>query len=60
METHSSILTWKIPWTEEPGRYIPWGCRVRHDEQLSVGHIYLMKVKVLVTQSCLTLCNPED
>ena len=20
MATHSSILTWKIPWTEEPGR----------------------------------------
>ena len=20
METHSSILTWRIPWTEEPGR----------------------------------------
>ena len=19
METHSSILTWEIPWTEEPG-----------------------------------------
>ena len=20
METHSSILVWRIPWTEEPGR----------------------------------------
>ena len=20
METHSNILAWKIPWTEEPGR----------------------------------------
>ena len=20
METHSSVLAWKIPWTEEPGR----------------------------------------
>ena len=20
METHSSILAWRIPWTEEPGR----------------------------------------
>ena len=26
METHSSILAWKIPWTEEPGRLVsPWG-----------------------------------
>ena len=23
--THSSILAWKIPWTEEPGSYNPWG-----------------------------------
>ena len=28
MATHSSILPWKIPWTEEPGRlYSPWGCK---------------------------------
>ena len=25
METHSSILAWRIPWTEEPGRLHPWG-----------------------------------
>ena len=26
MATHSSILAWKIPWTEEPGElYSPWG-----------------------------------
>ena len=24
MATHSSILAWRIPWTEEPG---PWGRR---------------------------------
>ena len=25
--THSSVLTWRIPWTEEPGGlYSPWGC----------------------------------
>ena len=25
MATHSSILAWRIPWTEEPGRrYSPW------------------------------------
>ena len=29
--THSSILAWEIPWTEEPGGYSPWGCRVRQD-----------------------------
>ena len=27
MATHSSILTWKIPWTEEPGRHSQRGCK---------------------------------
>ena len=28
MATHSSILAWKIPWTEEPGRlHSSWGCK---------------------------------
>ena len=31
MATHSSILAWEIPWTEEPGDYSPWGHRVGHD-----------------------------
>ena len=32
MATHSSILAWKIPWTEEPGRLQSIGSqRVRHD-----------------------------
>ena len=25
--THSSILAWRIPWTEEPGGYSPQGCK---------------------------------
>ena len=32
MATHSSILAWKIPWMEEPGRIQSMGSqRVRHD-----------------------------
>ena len=32
MTTHSSILAWKIPWTEEPGRLQSMGSqRDRHD-----------------------------
>ena len=32
MATHSSILTWRIPWTGEPGRLQSTGLqRVRHD-----------------------------
>ena len=31
MATHSSILAWRIPRTEEPGWYSPWGHKVGHD-----------------------------
>ena len=32
MATHSSILAWKVPWTEEPGRLQSMGTqRVRYD-----------------------------
>ena len=32
MAAHSSIVAWKIPWTEEPGRVQFMGLqRVRHD-----------------------------
>ena len=31
MATRSSILAWRIPWTEEPGGYSPWGRRVGHE-----------------------------
>ena len=32
MATHSSVLAWRIPWTEEPGRLQSMGSqRVGHD-----------------------------
>ena len=31
MATHSNILAWRIPWTEEPGKLHPMGSQ-------SVGH----------------------
>ena len=32
MATHSSILAWKMPWTEEPDGYNQWGHkRVGHN-----------------------------
>ena len=32
MSTHSRIIAWKIPWTEEPGRLQSMGSqRVGHD-----------------------------
>ena len=39
MVTHSSILAWRIPWTEEPGGlYSPWGRKeLDMAEQLSLS-----------------------
>ena len=32
MATYSSILAWRMPWTEEPGELLPIGShRDRHD-----------------------------
>ena len=32
MATHSSVLAWEIPWTEEPGRLYTMGSgRIRYD-----------------------------
>ena len=45
MANHSSILPWRIPWTEEPG-----GLQVRHN--------WMTNTKFSSVQSCLTLCNP--
>ena len=36
MATRCSILAWKIPWTDEPGGYSPWGHKdLEMTEQLS-------------------------
>ena len=38
MATHSSILAWRIPWTEEPGRQWSMGSQKVHiTEQLSTA-----------------------
>ena len=39
MLTHSSVFTWRIPWTEEPGRLQSMGSqRVRHDLATKTAH----------------------
>ena len=39
MATHSSILAWKIPWTEEPGKLQFMGLqRVGHDSNFTSLH----------------------
>ena len=50
MATHSSILAWRIPWTEEPGSLQSMGSqRVRQDWATTLTLTYL------VTKSYLTL-----
>ena len=36
MATHSSILAWRIPWTEEPGKLQSMGSQ-------RVGHVWMIK-----------------
>ena len=44
MATHSSILAWKIPWTEEPGRLQSIGSqRVGHDGAHTQAHKHCRK-----------------
>ena len=39
MAIHSSILAWRIPWTEESGWYSLWGCKKSDmTEQLTHTH----------------------
>ena len=40
MATHSSILAWEIPWTEEPG-YSPWGHKEGDTTEHGTGGITL-------------------
>ena len=36
MTTHSSILAWRIPWTEEPGGlYSPWDRKQSNTTEVS-------------------------
>ena len=44
MATHSGILAWKIPWTEEPGRLQSMGLRESDTtEQLSTTQQFALK-----------------
>ena len=62
MATHSSILAWEIPWTEEPGRLQAMGSqRVRynwateHTQTLTMSSIFI-SVPVGRVGGCWALC----
>ena len=53
MATHSTILAWRIPWTEEPGGLRYMGSqRIRHDcsEHACTVHNYLGKFLLAIIQ----------
>ena len=55
MATHSSVLAWRIPWMEKPGRLLSMGShRVGHDW----SDLAAAAAAVNSIQSCLTLCIP--
>ena len=53
MATHSSILAWKIPWTEKPGGLQSMGSqRVRHDLATNTKKVVSAPGKTRVRQVC--------
>ena len=57
MSTHSSILAWKIPWMEKPGRLQSVGSqRVGHDwvPSLSFKHALLPHLYIKIDTICMT------
>ena len=49
MATHSSILAWRIPWTEEPVGYSPWSRKESDTSLTSLTQIiqYCKDINVL-------------
>ena len=68
MATHSSVLAWRIPGMAEPGGLLSMRShRVGHDwsylaaaEFNTSRNTLVPTLKVKVTQSCPTLCDPMD
>ena len=64
MATHSSILAWRILWTEEPGGLQSMGSqRISHSpttERLTLSNINVAAAAAKSLQSCPTLCDPID
>ena len=57
--THSSILAWRIPWTEESGGLQSMGLqRVRHDWATNTDKIPFSSVRSVQLLSRVWLCDP--
>ena len=53
MATHSSILAWKISWTEEPGWVQPMGHKESGMTDLLTLTYLLKGIKMLIFLECL-------
>ena len=49
MTTHSSILAWKIPRTEESGGYSPWGRKESDMTEHTILDEYLKQTKPIAS-----------
>ena len=59
LATHSSILAWKIPWTEEPGWLLFMGSqRVGHDwaTSLLLLSVYIVHIGTICVCVCVCVC----
>ena len=61
MATHSSILAWKIPWTEEPGRLQSMGLKeLGTTEQLTLGRVFAQSPLPLPRTPVIQLIIPHS
>ena len=63
MATHSSILAWRIPWTEEPCglQSSPWGHKELYmTEQLTLSLSELIKIKPSMALILTAKASPES
>ena len=57
MASHSRILAWEIPWTQEPGRLQSMGSqRVGHDWAGSCGHLTSLSMIISRSIRCCKWC----
>ena len=61
MATHSSVLAWRIPWTEEPGglHTMEWSQRVVHDRS-DLNHAHLEQSLLRPPQLSMRECAPRN
>ena len=48
MATHSSILAWRTPWTEESGGHSPWGCKESDTTEVTKHAHFLSRVDIVL------------